>query len=71
VAVFLTPKGREAAREHYQMITHFASELFRRLGERDTMELLRLADRAESIFLELHQDHGPDQHCPHSCTGKG
>jgi DNA-binding MarR family transcriptional regulator len=62
VAVFLTPKGRETAREHYEMISHFASEFFRRLGEQDTLELLRLIERAEAIFPELHHGHGRNHH---------
>ncbi len=65
VVVFLTPEGKNTAQEHYEMILRFAVELFRRLGERDTTELLRLVERVETIFLELHRGHG--RHCcaPH------
>lgn len=53
IVVFLTEEGRKTGQEKYEMMLRYMSRLFSQLGERDTLELLRLFRRVTSLCAEL------------------
>jgi DNA-binding MarR family transcriptional regulator len=56
IVVYLTEGGRKTGQEKYEMMLRHMSRLFSALGERDTLELLRLFRRILSITDELERE---------------
>ena len=57
VVVRLTVQGREEVQTSYDAAVACLAEVYRRMGEDDTRELLRLSDRAGEIAGRLRQAH--------------
>ncbi len=53
VLVFLTEEGKRRGESKYKQMKEYFSELFRRLGEEDTLAALRLIERISKITREL------------------
>jgi DNA-binding MarR family transcriptional regulator len=62
VVVLLTPEGRALGREKYEKLLGYLSELFGSLGERDTMELIRLMKRVAAFAEELNRKEEKEAH---------
>lgn len=56
VVVRLTEQGREEVQTSYDEAVACLSEVYRRMGEDDTRELLRLSDRAGEIAQQIYEE---------------
>lgn len=54
VLVYLTPRGRAAAEARFEKAVRTLAEAYRRLGEADTREFLRLSRRMDEIAEQMH-----------------
>ena len=56
VVVRLTAQGREEVQTSYDAAVVCLAEVYRRMGEEDTRELLRLSDRAGEIAQQIYEE---------------
>ena len=56
VVVRLTEQGRNEVQTSYDEAVACLSEVYRRMGEADTRELLRLSDRAGAIAQQIYEE---------------
>ena len=54
--VRLTEQGRSEVQTSYDDAVACLSEVYRRMGEADTRELLRLSDRAGAIAQQIYEE---------------
>ena len=60
VVVRLTVQGREEVQTSYDAAVACLAEVYRRMGEDDTRELLRLSDRAGEIAQQIYEERKGD-----------
>ena len=63
VVVRLTAQGREEVQTSYDAAVVCLAEVYRRMGEDDTRELLRLSDRAGEIAQQIYEERKGDVPC--------
>ncbi len=63
VVVRLTAQGREEVQMSYDAAVVCLAEVYRRMGEDDTRELLRLSDRAGEIAQQIYEERKGDVPC--------
>ena len=63
VVVRLTAQGREEVQTSYDAAVVCLAEVYRRMGEEDTRELLRLSDRAGEIAQQIYEERKGDAPC--------
>ena len=63
VVVRLTAQGREEVQTSYDAAVACLAEVYRRMGEDDTRELLRLSDRAGEIAQQIYEERKGDVPC--------
>lgn len=63
VVVRLTVQGREEVQTSYDAAVACLAEVYRRMGEDDTRELLRLSDRAGEIAQQIYEERKGDVPC--------
>lgn len=63
VVVRLTAQGREEVQTSYDAAVVCLAEVYRRMGEEDTRELLRLSDRAGEIAQQIYEERKGDVPC--------
>lgn len=63
VVVRLTEQGRNEVQTSLDEAVACLSEVYRRMGEADTRELLRLSDRAGTIAQQIYEEQKEDTPC--------
>lgn len=63
VVVRLTDQGRHEVQTSLDEAVACLSEVYRRMGEADTRELLRLSDRAGTIAQQIYEEQKEDTPC--------
>lgn len=63
VVVRLTEQGRNEVQTSFNEAVACLSEVYRRMGEADTRELLRLSDRAGAIAQQIYEEQKEDTPC--------
>ena len=63
VVVRLTDQGRHEVQTSFNEAVACLSEVYRRMGEADTRELLRLSDRAGAIAQQIYEEQKEDTPC--------
>lgn len=63
VVVRLTEQGRNEVQTSLDEAVACLSEVYRRMGEADTRELLRLSDRAGAIAQQIYEEQKEDTPC--------
>lgn len=63
VVVRLTDQGRHEVQTSLDEAVACLSEVYRRMGEADTRELLRLSDRAGAIAQQIYEEQKEDTPC--------
>lgn len=63
VVVRLTDQGRHEVQTSLDEAVACLSEVYRRMGEADTRELLRLSDRAGAIAQQIYEEQKEDKPC--------
>lgn len=63
VVVRLTEQGRNEVQTSFNEAVACLSEVYRRMGEADTRELLRLSDRAGEIAQQIYEEQKEDTPC--------
>ena len=63
VVVRLTEQGRNEVQTSFNEAVACLSEVYRRMGEADTRELLRLSDRAGTIAQQIYEEQKEDTPC--------
>lgn len=63
VVVRLTDQGRHEVQTSLDEAVACLSEVYRRMGETDTRELLRLSDRAGAIAQQIYEEQKEDAPC--------
>ena len=63
VVVRLTEQGRHEVQTSFNEAVACLSEVYRRMGEADTRELLRLSDRAGAIAQQIYEEQKEDAPC--------
>lgn len=63
VVVRLTDQGRHEVQTSLDEAVACLSEVYRRMGEADTRELLRLSDRAGAIAQQIYEEQKEDAPC--------
>ena len=63
VVVRLTEQGRNEVQTSFNEAVACLSEVYRRMGETDTRELLRLSDRAGAIAQQIYEEQKEDTPC--------
>lgn len=63
VVVRLTEQGRNEVQTSLDEAVACLSEVYRRMGEADTRELLRLSDRAGAIAQQIYEEQKEDAPC--------
>ena len=63
VVVRLTEQGRNEVQMSFNEAVACLSEVYRRMGEADTRELLRLSDRAGTIAQQIYEEQKEDTPC--------
>ena len=63
VVVRLTDQGRHEVQTSLDEAVACLSEVYRRMGEADTRELLRLSDRAGTIAQQIYEEQKGDTPC--------
>ena len=63
VVVRLTEQGRNEVQTSFNEAVACLSEVYRRMGEADTRELLRLSDRAGEIAQQIYEEQKEDAPC--------
>ena len=58
ILVELTDQGKAFAHDKQAHMLQHATQLLERLGEQDSLDLVRLLSRVSEIMAELHKEHG-------------